>query len=52
MRKVKIAAFLLLTLCTTARAATAKHPIETVGAELRRMMPWIAANKIVDKSRN
>jgi len=37
---------------TKARAANAAHPIETVGAELRRMMPWIAANKIVDKSRN
>ncbi len=35
-----------------ARAANAAHPIETVGAELRGMMPWIAANKIVDKSRN
>ena len=27
------------------RAAAAKHPIETVGAELRAMMPWIAAGK-------
>ncbi|MEO7387209.1 MAG: ketol-acid reductoisomerase [Gammaproteobacteria bacterium] len=35
-----------------ARAANAKHPIETVGATLREMMPWIAANKIVDKNRN
>ena len=28
------------------------HPIEAVGERLRSMMPWIAANKIVDKSRN
>lgn len=35
-----------------ARAANAAHPIETVGATLRGMMPWIAANKIIDKSRN
>jgi ketol-acid reductoisomerase len=37
---------------TRARAANAAHPIETVGAQLRTMMPWIAANKIVDKSKN
>ena len=29
-----------------------KHPIEEVGARLREMMPWIQANKIVDKSKN
>ena len=29
-----------------------EHPIEEVGARLRDMMPWIKANKIVDKSRN
>jgi len=34
------------------RAKAAKHPIEEVGAHLREMMPWIAANKIVDKSKN
>ena len=28
------------------------HPIEQVGADLRAMMPWIAANKIVDKAKN
>jgi ketol-acid reductoisomerase len=27
------------------RAAAAEHPIEKVGAELRAMMPWIAAGK-------
>jgi ketol-acid reductoisomerase len=39
-------------LMTRARAAMAEHPIEQVGATLRAMMPWIAANKIIDKSRN
>ncbi len=34
------------------RAKAAKHPIEEVGATLRSMMPWIAANKIVDKTKN
>lgn len=34
------------------RAKAAKHPIEEVGSRLREMMPWIAANKIVDKSKN
>jgi ketol-acid reductoisomerase len=34
------------------RAKAAKHPIEEVGSKLRGMMPWIAANKIVDKSKN
>jgi len=29
-----------------------KHPIETVGAKLRSMMPWISANKLVDKNKN
>jgi ketol-acid reductoisomerase len=29
-----------------------EHPIEEVGARLRDMMPWIKANKIVDKTRN
>lgn len=28
------------------------HPIEAVGGRLREMMPWIKANKIVDKDRN
>ncbi len=37
---------------TKAREANARHPIETVGAELRAMMPWIGANKLVDKDRN
>ena len=28
------------------------HPIEEVGAKLRGMMPWIGANKLVDKDKN
>ena len=28
------------------------HPIEKVGAQLRSMMPWISAGKMVDKARN
>ena len=35
-----------------ARAANAAHPIENTGAQLREMMPWIAANKIVDQAKN
>lgn len=34
------------------RAAAADHQIEEVGARLRGMMPWIKANKVVDKSIN
>ena len=29
-----------------------EHPIEEVGEKLRGMMPWIKANKLVDKERN
>jgi ketol-acid reductoisomerase len=29
-----------------------EHPIEIVGQKLRDMMPWIKANKLVDKSKN
>jgi ketol-acid reductoisomerase len=35
-----------------ARKRAAAHPIEKVGSELRAMMPWIGANKLVDKARN
>ena len=35
-----------------ARALQKRHPIETVGAELRAMMPWISANKLVDQEKN
>jgi ketol-acid reductoisomerase len=34
------------------RRRAADHPIEEVGARLRAMMPWIAKNKLVDKTRN
>jgi ketol-acid reductoisomerase len=34
------------------RRIGAEHPIEKVGGQLRSMMPWIAKNKLVDKSRN
>ncbi|HEU4622632.1 MAG TPA: ketol-acid reductoisomerase [Burkholderiaceae bacterium] len=37
---------------TSRRRLTAEHPIEQVGEKLRAMMPWIKANKLVDKSRN
>jgi ketol-acid reductoisomerase len=34
------------------RRMMAEHPIEQVGERLRAMMPWIKANKLVDRSRN
>ena len=34
------------------RRIMGEHPIEVVGEKLRAMMPWIKANKLVDKSRN
>jgi ketol-acid reductoisomerase len=34
------------------RRRSAAHAIERVGAELRDMMPWIKAGRIVDKSKN
>ncbi len=37
---------------TAWRRNNAAHPIEVVGEKLREMMPWIKANKIVDKTRN
>ena len=37
---------------TSRRRLMAEHPIEQVGGKLRAMMPWIAANKLVDKSKN
>jgi len=37
---------------TAMRRLNAAHPIEQVGEKLRSMMPWIAANKLVDKSKN
>ncbi|MEJ6743322.1 MAG: ketol-acid reductoisomerase [Porticoccaceae bacterium] len=37
---------------TAYRRNNAAHPIETVGAELRAMMPWITKNALVDKDKN
>jgi ketol-acid reductoisomerase len=37
---------------TARRRNNAAHPIEVVGGQLRAMMPWIAANKLVDKDKN
>ena len=34
------------------RKKSSEHSIESVGEELRSMMPWISANKIVDKAKN
>ena len=34
------------------RRLMAEHPIEKVGEKLRAMMPWIKANRLVDRSRN
>ncbi len=37
---------------TELRKEAANHPLEKVGAGLRDMMPWLAQNRLVDKSRN
>jgi ketol-acid reductoisomerase len=37
---------------TARRRQNAAHQIEIVGEKLRSMMPWITANKLVDKTRN
>jgi ketol-acid reductoisomerase len=34
------------------RTEAAKHPIEEVGGRLRGLMPWLASNRLVDRSRN
>jgi len=34
------------------RKKASDHPIEEVGKELRAMMPWITANRLVDKDKN
>ncbi len=34
------------------RRIAREHPIEQVGAKLREMMPWIRANRLVDRERN
>jgi len=37
---------------TELRQEAANHPLEKVGAQLRAMMPWLAQNRLVDKSKN
>ena len=37
---------------TAKRRLLAEHEIERVGEKLRSMMPWIKANKLVDKAKN
>lgn len=37
---------------TACRRNNAAHPIEKIGARLREMMPWITANKLVNKEKN
>ncbi|MFN8822195.1 MAG: ketol-acid reductoisomerase [Betaproteobacteria bacterium] len=37
---------------TARRRLMTEHPIEQVGEKLRAMMPWIKANRLVDRSRN
>ena len=34
------------------RKEAGEHPIEKVGAKLRGMMPWLASERLVDKSKN
>jgi len=34
------------------RKEAAKHPVEDVGAKLRGLMPWLASERLVDRSRN
>ena len=37
---------------TELRKEAANHPLEKVGAGLRDMMPWLAQNRLVDKTKN
>lgn len=37
---------------TELRREAANHPLEKVGAQLRAMMPWLAQDRLVDKSKN
>ena len=34
------------------RKEAAKHPVEEVGEKLRGLMPWLASERLVDRSRN
>ncbi|CEI58655.1 ketol-acid reductoisomerase [Candidatus Portiera aleyrodidarum] len=40
------------TLLKTNRSINSEHEIEKIGKKLRRMMPWIYKNKIIDKNKN
>ncbi len=40
------------TTLSSRRRLNGEHQIEVVGEKLRAMMPWIKANRLVDKSRN
>jgi ketol-acid reductoisomerase len=35
-----------------ARRRMAEHPIESIGENLRAMMPWIANSALVDRTKN
>jgi ketol-acid reductoisomerase len=37
---------------TELRKEAGNHPLEKVGEGLRAMMPWLAQNRLVDKTRN
>jgi len=37
---------------TELRKEAANHPLEKVGAQLRSMMPWLAQDRLVDKTKN
>ncbi len=34
------------------RKQGAKHPLEAVGARLRKLMPWLGENRLVDRTKN
>jgi ketol-acid reductoisomerase len=34
------------------RKEASKHPVEDVGSKLRALMPWLASDRLVDRSRN
>jgi ketol-acid reductoisomerase len=34
------------------RKEAEKHPVEEVGKKLRSMMPWLASERLVDRSKN
>jgi ketol-acid reductoisomerase len=34
------------------RRRAAEHPVEDVGAQLRRLMPWLNENRLVDREKN